>query len=445
MKKAASGLRTFTSFPPRDVLRAVERAVRGRLIEPVRRWTATALRLASKKTFVGVTGSSGKSTTTTLLRHIINGHATAWGPPTLGNALGDIRRALLSVPRSATHVVVEAGAGGPQSLREPARMLRPDLAVITMVRLEHYSHFRTLERVAEEKAWLARFTRPSGTVVVNADDPHAMAAARQTKGRVVTFGLDAHADYRVSHIHAAWPERLTLTVSGQKGEWRIATPHVAEHFWLPVTAAFVAAVELGVPPETAVARLSVAPEVFMRMSLIEVPGGPTFLLDTAKAPYHSLPLAIETLGKARAPYKRFVLGTISDYPGNPRPKYRDAYAAARRASDQVIFCNDHLTRSRASDEDIAEGRFRAFQSVRAAHEFLRETTKPDELVLLKGSAKEHLERIAMAFTEDVRCWQERCGKGISCRQCGLFAFPFEEHSQIPRSVRRSIRKRNQLA
>jgi UDP-N-acetylmuramoyl-tripeptide--D-alanyl-D-alanine ligase len=445
MKKPVSGPGTFASLPRRNVLRTVERAIRSRLIEPVRRWTAAALRLASKKTFVGVTGSSGKSTTTTLLRHIINGHATAWGPPTLGNALGDIRRALLSVPRSATHVVVEAGTGRPQSLREPARMLRPDLAVITMVRLEHYSQFRTLERVAEEKAWLARFTRPSGTVVVNADDPHAMAAARQTKGRVVTFGLGEHADYRVSHVHAAWPERLTFTVSGKKGQWRIATPHVAKHFWLPVTAAFAAAVELGVPPETAVERLSVAPEVFMRMSVIEVPGGPIFLLDTAKAPFHSLPLAIDTLATARAPHKRFVLGTISDYPGNPWPKYRDTYAAARLNADQVIFCNEHLTRAGASEADIAEGRFRGFQSVRAAQEFLRETAQPGELILLKASAKEHLERIAMAFTEDVRCWQERCGKGISCRQCGLYAFPFEEHSQITGSVRRNIRKRNQPA
>ncbi len=83
--------------------------------------------------------------------------------------------------------------------------------------------------------------------------------------------------------------------------------------------------------------------------------------------------------------------------------------------------------------------------MRAAHEFLRETAKPGELVLLKGSAKEHLERIAMAFKEDVRCWQERCGKGVSCRQCGLYAYPFEEHSQIFRSVRRSIRERNQPA
>ncbi len=420
------------------------REMTGRLrmatIEPLRRQAAALRRHFSKKTFVAVTGSSGKTSTNMILRHILNGNGLACGPDRGLNGIGDIRRALLNYPRNATHIVIEVGAGESMALRKSSAMLKPDLSIITMVRLEHYTVFRTLERVAEEKGWLAENTRRAGTVLVNGDDPFALQAARRTKARIVTFGQQEGVDYRATEIHAAFPERLSFMISWKGLSQKIVTPFVADYSWLPVAAAFAAAIELGVTPEEAALRVATCPMVEYRMSTVVIEGGPTFILDTAKAPWHSIFMAIETMARARAPRKRIIFGMISDYAGNSSAKYRKVYEAAKSAVDEVIFINDKTHRSGATPDEIASGKYKGFASAKALYEHLRATSVPGELILLKGSASDHLERLALAFETDVRCWRDRCGEKKACRPCGLYGVPFDEHEAILRARKRESRR-----
>lgn len=429
--------RRWFSLKRGSPIRAALGALRMRTIEPARRAAAAIRRRFSGKTFIGVTGSSGKTTTTTILRHILDENGMAWGPERGRNGVGDLRRALLNYPRAATHLVIEVGAGETAALAKSAAMLQPDIAVITMVRLEHYSYFRTLENVAAEKGRLAEGTRPGGVVVVNGDDPMAVEAGRRASARLVTFGLGESVDYRAVDIAAGYPGRLSLTIETAGGAYRVEAPFVARHFWLPVTAAFAAAVEAGIDPETAAKRITTCPEVFHRMNVLAVPDGPVFLLDTAKAPYHSLFLAFDAVASAVAPRKRIVLGKISDYAGNPAKKYRDAYAAARAASDEVIFINDRAHRVKTSAEDVETGRFRSFAAAEKLVEHLRRTAVAGEVILLKGSRSDHLERIALAFVQEVRCWRDHCGVKDDCPSCGMLGEPFETHAVLRREARRT--------
>jgi UDP-N-acetylmuramoyl-tripeptide--D-alanyl-D-alanine ligase len=433
-------IRKAASFKRGSPIREMTGKLRMATIEPLRRQAAALRRRWSKKTFVAITGSSGKTSTNMILRHILNGSGVACGPDRGLNGIGDIRRALLKYPRNATHIVIEVGAGESMALRKSSAMLKPDLSIITMVRLEHYSVFRTLERVAEEKGWLAENTMPNGTVLVNGDDPFALQAARRTKARIVTFGQQDGLDYRVSDIHAAYPELLSFKVSWKDGSQKIVTPFIADYSWLPVTAAFAAAIELGVPAHEAATRIATCPQVDYRMSTVVIEGGPTFILDTAKAPWHSIFMAIDTMARAQAPRKRIIFGMISDYAGNSSSKYRKVFEAAKSAVDEVIFINDKTHRSGATPEEIASGKYSGFTSAKALYDHLRTTTVPGELILLKGSASDHLERLALAFETDVQCWRDRCGEKKACRICGLFALPFEDHQAILRARKRENRK-----
>ncbi len=435
-----ASVRKAVSLKRGSPVREMTGKLRMATIEPLRRQAASLRRHMSNKTFVGITGSSGKTSTNMILRHILNGSGLASGPDRGLNGIGDIRRALLNYPRNATHIVIEVGAGESMALRKSSAMLKPDLSIITMVRLEHYTVFRTLERVAEEKGWLAENTKRDGVVLVNGDDPFALQAARRTKARIVTFGQQESVDYRATEIHAAYPERLSFTLSWKGSSQKIVTPFVADYSWLPVTAAFAAAIELGVTPEDAALRIATCPMVEYRMSTVAIDGGPTFILDTAKAPWHSIFMAIETMARARAPRKRIIFGMISDYAGNSSAKYRKVYEAAKSAVDEVIFINDKTHRSGATPDEIASGKYRGFTSAKALYEHLRSTSVPGELILLKGSASDHLERLALAFETEVRCWRDRCGEKKACRPCGLFGVPFEEHEAILRTRKRESRR-----
>jgi UDP-N-acetylmuramoyl-tripeptide--D-alanyl-D-alanine ligase len=202
----------------------------------------------------------------------------------------------------------------------------------------------------------------------------------------------------------------------------LQTRFVGEHFWLPTAAAATAALSLGIDPGTVVRRVASFEPLFTRMSLMSVPNGPDFIVDTAKAPWHSIPAAFRVLEGVSAPRRRIVLGHMSDFSGSDQ-KYRDAYRLARSVADQVIFVGNHSHRAKASQADREGTHFLEFKDVRTAARFIRETAVPGELILLKGSVDLHLERIALAFESDVACWISACGKPEGCRQCGRWQVP----------------------
>lgn len=386
---------------------------------------ATEKRAAINPTCIGVTGSSGKSTTTALLGHILAGVGKVRGNSD-ANTYGTLIRTLSRMPRDTRFVAAECGVGRIGHMEPMARMLQPDVAIVTLVALEHKSEFRTREAIAAEKGLLVEALRPDGLAILNADDPLVRAMGDRTSARVVTFGLEANATYRAINVRVGLPERLSFTVTSPKGEVNLRSKFVGEHFWLPVLAAATAALELGVPTDVVADRVASFEPLVAAGGTIAITGGPLFVLDTTKAPWHSVPLAFDMVRRATAPRRRIVLGHMSDFAGSDQ-KYRDAYRLARAAADEVIFVGSHSHRSRASDEDHATGRFHAFATPLEVIDHLRATAVPGEVILLKGSVDLHLERLALAFREDVRCWVVSCGKKQGCLACRRYREPYEWH------------------
>lgn len=419
-------------------MKARLRKIRKSLWHRHKLYRARRARPKSKATFIGVTGSSGKSTAAALLGHILASHG-----PTYTQVLANAIDALVSMlyrrmwkAGEVDYVVFEAGAYGVDSIRPMAELLQPHVAVVTMVRLEHLASFRTLENVALEKRALVDALQPGGLAVLNADDPHVLGMASGARHRVVTFGLTDDADYCVTDTQAAYPETLSLKIRWRGGTLDLKTLFPAEYLWLPTAAAVATALELGVPPEKVAARVATFQPLANRCQVLVTDGGPHFLIDSAKAPWHSISLAFDMVAKAKIAGKRIVLGQISDYAGSTR-KYRDAYNAAREIADQVIYVGDNAHRSGAGQADRDGGRFVELRTPREVSDHIKRTAAAGELILIKSSSNLHLERIALAWTHDVKCWVPVCGKRSGCQECGLFEVPFEEHRDHVRRRRRA--------
>ncbi|MBZ9770769.1 MULTISPECIES: Mur ligase family protein [unclassified Mesorhizobium] len=408
----------------------------------LRRYRAERARARSKATFIGITGSSGKSTATSLLGHILASHGKVY-TQVLANTLKALVRTLYKRMKRAgkvDYVVFEAGAFEPGSIRSMAQMLKPDVAVVTMVRLEHVTQFRTLDAVAQEKRALVEVLSPGGLAILNADDPHVLDMASGARCRVATFGQSEAADYRVTDIHAAYPDLLRFSLRWRGGDIDMQTRFPGEHFWLPAAAAAVTALELGVPPEKIAARTASFEPLANRCTVLVTDRGPQFIVDAAKAPWHSLNIAFEMMAKAKAVRKRIVVGQISDYTGSSR-KYGAAYGIARDVADEVIYTGDNAHRSRASQADRDSGRLIELRTPKEVSDHIKQTAVPGELILLKSSGNLHLERVALAWTHDVRCWIPACGKKEGCSTCGLYEVPFEEHKSFVANRRLERRRR----
>ncbi|CDX14102.1 Mur ligase middle domain protein [Mesorhizobium sp. ORS 3324] len=410
----------------------------------LRCYLARRARARSAATFIGVTGSSGKSTTTSLLGSILASHGSVH-VQALFNTIKALVRTLYKRMKRAgkvDYVVFEAGAYGVDSIRPMAEMLKPDVAIVTMVRLEHFASFRTLEAVAQEKRALVDALQPGGFAVLNADDLHVLGMAYGLSSRVVTFGQLQQADYRASDIRATWPEGLTFLIHWRGGTLELKTRLPGEHFWLPVTAAVATALELGVAAHKVTDCVAAFEPLVNRCEVVTIENGPQFIVDSAKAPWHSIDLAIDMVAKAKAGRKRVILGQISDYAGSTR-KYAQAYASAREVADEVIYTGDNAHRSRATQEDRDSGRFREIRMLKDVSDHIRKTAVAGELILLKSAPNLHLERVALAWKHDVKCWVHACGKKESCQLCGLYEVPFEEHRDFL-AKRKLARRRHRL-
>lgn len=418
------------------------REVRKDLGWRLRRVRARWARARSKATFIGITGSSGKSTSTSLLGHIMGTHGKVHLQVQANTMPALIRTLYKRMGRAGKvdYVIFEAGASDFGTIDAMAQMLKPDVAVVTMVRLEHFGKFRTLEAVAREKRALVDALPPGGIAVLNCDDPLVLDMAAGAECRVVTFGQAKSADYQVSDVHAAYPDLLRFSLHWRGGVLDVRTAFPGEQFWLPAAAALATALELGVPPDKIAARLASFEPLPNRCRVQKVDGGPHFLVDTAKAPWHSIDIALDMMAKAKAARKRIVLGQISDYAGSSR-KYGNAYNTARDIADEVIFTGDNAHRSRASQADRDSGRFVELRSPKEVSDHIKQKAVPGELILLKSSSNLHLERIALAWTHDVRCWVSACGKKESCQACGLYEVPFEEHKSFLAERRLERRRR----
>lgn len=415
------------------------RAVMARLGHIFRLKLARLRRSRSKALYIGITGSSGKSTTTALLAHILEGQGSVHAQ-IYENTIPQLARTLCKAPSLADYVVAEVGATVKESISPMARLLRPDVTIITKIGLEHYSAFRSKDAVAQEKGELVAALPASGLAVLNADDLNALSMAKRTQARNVTFGRSESADYRLEAAEASFPQRLKVTVSCRDGIFELQTPFVGEEFWIATLAAFATAVELGVPPGMAAARIASFAAPWNRCGILATDGGPTFIVDTVKAPNDSIPAAINMLRKSQPANKRAVIGFVSDHTGGPRKGTALAYHLASQCSDQFIFVGENGHRARPSDEDRKSGKFIDFLLPKEASDYVRATSRPGELILLKGSQTQHLERIALSWTHDVRCWESKCGKYIDCLQCGMVEVPYDEHRKARKARARNLAK-----
>lgn len=224
-------------------------AARSRGLDVVHRATALAA-LTTGRRLAAVTGTAGKTTTTSMLTVALQ-HAGLDPSFAIG---GDLAASGSGAHEGTGDVfVVEADESDASFLA-----FSPQVAVVTNIEPDHLDHYGTAEAyTAAFRSFLDRIV-PGGTLVTCADDPGAVALAGVAVERGITVrrygrgaGTDAQlADFRPDGSGA----RIALRHAGVERLLRLAVP--GEHMALNALAALLAGVELGADPETLLAGLA---------------------------------------------------------------------------------------------------------------------------------------------------------------------------------------------
>jgi UDP-N-acetylmuramoyl-tripeptide--D-alanyl-D-alanine ligase len=211
-----------------------------------------AARTRSKAKIIAVTGSAGKTTTKEALRHVLSAvgkvHASAqsfnnhWGVPLT----------LARMPDDCDYAVFEIGMNHPGEIRPLVKMVRPHVAIVTMIAAAHLGFFKNLDEIAKAKAEIFEGIEPGGAAVLNRDDGRwklldKMARAAGVE-HVFGFGENARSTYKLTkcELHADHSD-ITARIGGQDVTARIGAPgrHMVQNILAVLGAAHLVEADIG--------------------------------------------------------------------------------------------------------------------------------------------------------------------------------------------------------
>ncbi len=314
----------------------------------------------------GITGTNGKTTTTALLRHLLNGAGTAGSIGTLGAFDGsghsiastagtlttpgplDLQATLRAlVDSGATDVAMEASSHALHQGRLDGLVF--DSGVFTNLTRDHLDYHDTMDAYRDAKLRLADLVGDNGVLSINSDDPAWAALARDR--RAVTWGMAPDAMIRITDIvQVTAGSRFRL--EGRFGTAEVNLPLPGDFNISNAVAAAAAVLGRGTPMAEVVGRLESSPQVPGRMErIIDAPFH--VIRDYAHTP-DALERALATL-RPITPGRIIVLfGCGGDRDRGKRPMMGQVAAAG---ADHVIVTSDN-PRTEDPDQiidDIVQG------------------------------------------------------------------------------------------
>jgi UDP-N-acetylmuramate--alanine ligase len=246
--------------------------------------------LAQGRRVIAITGTHGKTTTTSMIATVLLGTGAAPGY-VIGGTLA--ATGVNAADEGGRDFVAEADESDGSFL-----MLTPDAAVITNIDADHLDNYGTVEAYRASFGAFADRIAPGGLLVTCADDPGARVVADRGRSlglHVVTYGESADADYRVSDIAVAGMT-TSFTVTGpqetgsEEAQWRLSVGVPGSHYALNGTGCLSLAIQLGIPARAAAAALATYQGAARRMEPKGEAGG-VRVLDTYA--HHPIELAAD--------------------------------------------------------------------------------------------------------------------------------------------------------
>jgi UDP-N-acetylmuramoyl-tripeptide--D-alanyl-D-alanine ligase len=353
---------------------------------------------------VGITGSSGKTSTKDLLGQLLARRGPTVAPEgSFNNEVGLPLTVCRADPDTA-HLVLEMGARGAGHIAALCAMAPPTVGLVLNVGSAHVGEFGGREAIAAAKGELVEALPDTGTAVLNADDDLVRGMAARTTARVVTFGRSADADVRAEDVglDAAGRPHFRLVTAAGAAEVQLAL--YGEHNVDNALAAAAVALELGGDVAEVADGLAGAKALSRwRMEVTERPDGVTVINDAYNANPESVRAALKSLVAIAGPRRSWaVLGEMREL-GESAASEHDGVGrlAVRLDVSRLVVVGDgaramHL----GAGLEGSWGEESVFvPDAEAAVELLRSELQEGDVVLVKASRAAGLERVAQALLD----------------------------------------------
>ena len=278
---------------------------------------ASGYRSLLKATVIGITGSSGKTTTKDLVADVLSSGLTTYA--TRGNYNNEVGApaTVLGADFTTKALVVEMGMQALSEIETLCRIARPTIGIITNVGLAHCELLGSRENIARAKAELiANLPDNTGIAILNGDDPYTpfireRAQTFERNIKVLLYGLGSNNDIRAAHITydaEGHPSFDLWLPDGLARRAKVALQ--GEHNIYNALAAAACGHVCGIAPDSIIRALATAHPAAMRQEIIKLASGTTIINDTYNANPDSMRAALALLN--RIEHDRMHIAVLGD-------------------------------------------------------------------------------------------------------------------------------------
>jgi UDP-N-acetylmuramoyl-tripeptide--D-alanyl-D-alanine ligase len=359
---------------------------------------------------VAITGSAGKTTAKELTAHVLqsSGYRVLKSERNYNNGLGLPLSVLRMVsegrsPDQFDLAVLEMGMSSPtHEIQRLCRITPPDVGVELMVAPVHLEYLGTIENIAAAKAELIEGLKPTGTAILNADDPLVLKMREKHRGKTLTFAIENSADVTATRIDTSLLGRISFRLRTPFGEADATLPMSGRHNLSNALAAAAVGTSFQLKPAQIARALGDAVPPKMRGEVFDFAGGFTVIDDSYNSNPRSLLNMVRTMAEGRGDRRRLIVvaGEMLELGPDEIELHRDAGRDIQGLGVDVLWGVRGLGREIvAGAKEAGATATRFFENSADAAAALIEEVREGDLVLVKGSRGVATDKIVAALRD----------------------------------------------
>lgn len=348
---------------------------------------------------VGVTGSSGKTSTKDLIGQVLNTSSQTYAPVGSPNNELGLPLTILQAPNETKILVAEMGMRGFGHIKYLADIAKPNIGVVTNVGHAHIGEVGSIENIAIAKAELIEALPADGYAILNFDDPLVRAMMTKTKANVITYGLSSKADVKAQDLvtNSSGTTNFKLVHNGETAE--VELPLLGEHSVLNALAGAATGLAVGMTlSQIASALNKVEVKSKWRMEVQQLPNQITLINDAYNANPESMTAALKTLASIETPARRWaILGAMHELGYQSISEHdRIGRLVVRLNIDQLVVVGQSAKplHMGAEQEGSWDGESVWFADFTGACDYICKRVKSQDVLLFKASRSEEFDRLA---------------------------------------------------
>jgi len=401
---------------------------------------------------IAVTGSQGKTNTTTLLASLM---PKALRTDINLDTLYNVPITALKIKKAKQLCIFELGIDKPQEMSLHLEIVKPNISIVTGISPVHTdaNHLGSLENIIKEKRKIVEVLTQKDYAILNYDGLNVRDMAKFTKAKVLFYGSNPKFCQVYTNANLTENTNYSIDLKGTKfsifdkddpsKEIRLSTKLIGIHHVSNIMASYLAFKTVNQNSkkpdsnwqEKFVEVIENQKPLEGRMNIEKGPQGMLVLNDSLRANIESTKFGLKTFNeiKGTTSQKIAIIGEMGEIGENEIKIHEELgdFIADQRNINYIIGIGPLLQNSKESaiKNGLAPSKFFWAKDITIAATILQMICKKGDFIYLKGSRLRHMERLTMVLDgKSVGCNVINCPLYNHCSKCKFLQTGYKEES-----------------